>query len=228
MIRIDIRQPFALFKMVEIGNPLLSYPLAPPSTVFGFLRKITGGESINYQNTRLAISGHYAGIARHIVQNHMRRKGDSKYMSNVIPTEDLFDAVHHIHVDSPRFENAIEKSVGNARRLGRTENLITSVEITRVSAAEVSPLSVRPSSLEDIETEKLYVPVATGVKDVAVFRIPVDSDQELFSKGVLKMHKKQLLYLSSGLFRNAMIRSGNSITVSSDDAGRTFILEWVT
>jgi len=55
MLRLEIYQETAHFRIPTIGMPYLSYPLPPPSTIYGFLRAITDYESINYQNTKLSI-----------------------------------------------------------------------------------------------------------------------------------------------------------------------------
>ncbi|MFN3788026.1 MAG: CRISPR-associated protein Cas5, partial [Sulfurihydrogenibium azorense] len=63
MLRLKIYQESAHFRMPTIGTPYLSYPLPPPSTVYGFLRFITDYRSINFENTKLSIQGSYKGVS---------------------------------------------------------------------------------------------------------------------------------------------------------------------
>jgi CRISPR-associated protein Cas5, N-terminal domain len=63
MLRLEIHQESAHFRIPTVGNPFLSYPLPPPSTVYGFLRAITNYESINFENTKLSIQGTYKGVS---------------------------------------------------------------------------------------------------------------------------------------------------------------------
>ena len=63
MIRLEIYQETAHFRIPTVGNPYISYPLPPPSTIYGFLRAITDYESINPENTKLSIQGSYKSVS---------------------------------------------------------------------------------------------------------------------------------------------------------------------
>ena len=129
MIRLEIYQETAHFRIPTVGNPYLSYPLPPPSTIYGFLRAITNYESINHENTKLSIQGSYKSISVEIEQLFKLRKGSSD--TDIIPIQKLHECRWIIHIKSP-FEEKIVKSIRNSPkifRLGRQEDLIIDISV---------------------------------------------------------------------------------------------------
>lgn len=222
MIRIDIFQPIACYRIPEIGNPMLSFPLVPPATVYGLLRHITGYLSINKDNTLLAISGRYEGKTRHIVINHQTTVGDKgKYKSNKIPVEELYNISHFIHVDSP-YEKEIVEAIYNAQRMGRREDIITSIACCVVEATTENVFNMSTKEILNIEA-KMYVPFDPQINGIGVFKIPFDSDKALLDEGCLKMYYKRLLFMD--VYR--YYRSRDEVIVSKDRKGNTYLLCWL-
>ena len=128
MIRLEIYQETAHFRIPTIGNPYLTYPLPPPSTVYGFLRFITDYESINPENTKLSIQGNFEGISIEKEQLLLETKKEIK--TNIIPTQKLHQCRWIIHIKSPLFEEKIIEALGNSSkilRLGRKEDMIIDI-----------------------------------------------------------------------------------------------------
>ena len=130
MIRLEIYQETAHFRIPTIGNPYLTYPLPPPSTVYGFLRFITDYESINPENTRLSIQGNFEGISIEKEQLLLETKKEIK--TNIISIQKLHQCRWVIHIKSPLFEEKIIEALGNSSkilRLGRKEDMIIDIFI---------------------------------------------------------------------------------------------------
>ena len=130
MIRLEIYQETAHFRIPTIGNPYLTYPLPPPSTVYGFLRFITDYESINPENTRLSIQGNFEGISIEKEQLLLETKKEIK--TNIIPIQKLHQCRWIIHIKSPLFEEKIIEALRNSSkilRLGRKEDMIIDIFI---------------------------------------------------------------------------------------------------
>jgi CRISPR-associated protein Cas5t len=128
MIRLEIYQETAHFRIPTIGNPYLTYPLPPPSTVYGFLRFITDYESINPENTRLSIQGNFEGISIEKEQLLLETKKEIK--TNIISIQKLHQCRWVIHIKSPLFEEKIIEALGNSSkilRLGRKEDMIIDI-----------------------------------------------------------------------------------------------------
>jgi len=131
MIRLEIYQEAAHFRMPTIGNPYLSYPLPPPSTIYGFLRAITDYESINHENTKLSIQGSYKSVSMEKEQLILETKKEIK--TNIIPIQKLHECRWIIHIKSP-FEEKIVNAIENSSkifRLGRQEDLIIDISVEK-------------------------------------------------------------------------------------------------
>ncbi|ADR19819.1 CRISPR-associated protein Cas5 [Calditerrivibrio nitroreducens] len=194
MLRIEIYQQNACYRIPEIGNPILTFPLVPPSTIFGLLRYITSYSSINKYNTKIAISGIYESKIRHIITNHITGISDKgKYKSNIIPTEELFNVKHIIHIES-NFENKINECIDKATRLGRMEDLINKIEI--ITSSEKKSNSCDLSEIKNLNYY-IYVPFDKfeSMNSLAIFNVPLDSDKDLLDKGFLKTYRVKLLFL---------------------------------
>ncbi|HQB92979.1 MAG TPA: CRISPR-associated protein Cas5 [Smithellaceae bacterium] len=134
MLRIEIYQESAHYRMPTIGNPYLTYPLVPPSTFYGFLRGITKKESINHENTKLAISGKYQGVSIEKERLYLEKsKGSSQ---NIISIQCLHQVRSVVFVVTPfEFENKIVNgfnTFSGAMRLGRQEDLIIDYSISKI------------------------------------------------------------------------------------------------
>lgn len=196
MLRIIIKQQNACFRIPQMGNPVLTYPLAPPSTVFGFLRYITSYKSINKDNTKIAISGIYESKLRHIITNHITGvSDDGKYKSNILPTEELYNVIHIIHIENKDYEGEIQQNINKATRFGRKEDIISDIECKQVSQNIING---------DIEYEKIknlnyyiYLPFLNfnSLPSLAIFNASLDSDKKLLGEGALKMYYTKLLLM---------------------------------
>ena len=191
MIRLAIYQETAHFRIPTIGNPYLSYPLPPPSTIYGFLRAITDYESINYKNTKLSIQGSYKAVSFEKEQLILETKKEIK--TNIIPIQKLHQCNWIIHVKSP-FE---EKIVSNLRetskilRLGRREDLIIDISTMK----QVKELSFK--DFETFENKKIYTVWRKNEKvDGSLFKMALDT--EVNEKNEIIGYKPvSLLYLST-------------------------------
>jgi CRISPR-associated protein Cas5t len=137
MLRLKIYQETAHFRIPTIGNPYLSYPLPPPSTIYGFLRFITDYESINPDNTKLSIQGFFEGISLEKETLFLETKKEHK--TNIISIQKLHQCHWIIHIDSKDYEekivNALEKSY-KILRLGRKEDLIIDINVETIEEKE--------------------------------------------------------------------------------------------
>jgi CRISPR-associated protein Cas5t len=134
MIRLEIYQETAHFRIPTIGRPCLSYPLPPPSTIYGFLRFITNYKSINPKNTKLSIQGKFEGVSMEkeqlLIERLKRSKNKIEITSNIISIQKLHQCKWIIHIKSPQFEEEIIKALENPSkilRLGRKEDMIIDI-----------------------------------------------------------------------------------------------------
>lgn len=131
MLRLKIYQETAHFRIPTIGNPYLSYPLPPPSTVYGFLRAVTDYKEINPMNTRISIQGKFDALSFEKERLILERKKDIK--PNIISIQRLHQCLWIIHIDSPLYESKILRGVQSSPkilRLGRREDLIINISVT--------------------------------------------------------------------------------------------------
>ncbi|MFP3159584.1 MAG: CRISPR-associated protein Cas5 [Hydrogenobaculum sp.] len=174
MIRLEIHQESAHFRIPTVGNPLLSYPLPPPSTVYGFLRAITNYESINFENTRLSIQGTYKSISFEKERLVLRTKTETK--TNIIPIQKLHQCSWVVHVKSSKeFENKIINALKNTSRilsLGRREDLIIDFKVFTV---EEKPLG----ESDEITQKSTRVYKAwnenENIRNGSIFRMALDT-----------------------------------------------------
>jgi len=227
MLRIEIKQNIACYQIPEIGNPILTYPLVPPSTVFGLLRFICDYESINFENTQIAISGNYETKTRHIITNHITGISDKgQYKSNIIPTEELYNVSHLLHIRSTKeIENKISENLNKATRLGRKEDLITEIKCEQVD--EQTEINVEDLDITKVvnKGDYLYIPFDKNrdMEALSIFRISLDSDKSLLDQGVLKMHFIRVLFLKVQSF----ILKKEKFLVSKNNDGKYYVFEWI-
>ena len=153
MLRLEIYQETAHFRIATIGMPYLSYPLPPPSTVFGFLRAITDYESINYQNTKISIQGVYESNSLEKEQLILQTKKEIK--TNIIPIQKLHQCTWIIHIKSP-FEEKIKNAIRNSSkilRLGRKEDIVIDINLCDVEEQKFDSFYNSPKT--EIEGIKL-------------------------------------------------------------------------
>lgn len=227
MLRIEIFQQTACYRIPQMGNPILTFPLAPPSTVFGLLRYITSYMSINKDNTRVAISGNYESKLRHIVTNHITGISDNeKYKSNIISTEELYNIKHIIHINSnePTIEKTIKDNINKATRLGRKEDLIIDISCTECdenSNSKIDFLNIDLGNIKNINNY-IYIPFnekTSSMDALAMFNTPLDSDKSLLDAGFLKMYYVKVLY-----FKVLRILSNNNICNIDNDG---YLYAWL-
>ncbi|HOF12947.1 MAG TPA: CRISPR-associated protein Cas5 [Spirochaetota bacterium] len=136
MLRLIIYQETAHFRIATIGNPYLTYLLPPPSTIYGFLRKITNYKSINYQNTKLSIQGIYESISLEKERLTLETKREIK--TNIIPIQKLHNSTWIIHIDSV-YDREIKEGINDyvgILRLGRVEDLIIDFSLEEIMISD--------------------------------------------------------------------------------------------
>ena len=136
MLRLIVYQETAHFRIATIGNPYLTYLLPPPSTIYGFLRKITNYKSINYQNTKLSIQGIYESISLEKERLTLETKREIK--TNIIPIQKLHNSTWIIHIDSV-YDREIKEGINDyvgILRLGRVEDLIIDFSLEEIMISD--------------------------------------------------------------------------------------------
>jgi len=136
LLRLIIYQETAHFRIATIGNPYLTYLLPPPSTIYGFLRKITNYKSINYQNTKLSIQGIYESISLEKERLTLETKREIK--TNIIPIQKLHNSTWIIHIDSV-YDREIKEGINDyvgILRLGRVEDLIIDFSLEEIMISD--------------------------------------------------------------------------------------------
>ena len=136
MLRLIVYQETAHFRIATIGNPYLTYLLPPPSTIYGFFRKITNYKSINYQNTKLSIQGIYESISLEKERLTLETKREIK--TNIIPIQKLHNSTWIIHIDSV-YDREIKEGINDyvgILRLGRVEDLIIDFSLEEIMISD--------------------------------------------------------------------------------------------
>lgn len=237
MIVLDIYQDTACYRIHELGNPIIGFPLVPPSTIYGMLRHITKKKDYlpisPFNGTRLAISGKNAGIFTHIVRNLLvtaNTAGEKESKSNVIPTMELYQPNHKIIVESP-FENEILDAVDStAIRMGRSDDLIISASARKIINVETVSEVRDPkifSNYINIDGIPYYMYAPYDCNKGTLFRLPRDGDKALLDQGVLKMHKIKCFYISvhDFIFTRASNVEKHSAT---DETGERYLFTWIS
>jgi len=194
MIRIEIYQESAHFRIPTVGNPLLSYPLPPPSTVYGFLRAITNYESINFENTKLSIQGTYKAISFEKETLVLRTKTETK--TNIIPIQKLHKCSWIVHVKSSKeFENKIIYALKNFSRilsLGRREDLIIDFNVFTVEEKAIDK-----SKKITHKTTRIYKTWNNGedIENGNIFRMALDTVVDE-NKKIIGYKQISLIYLN--------------------------------
>ncbi len=135
MLRLIVYQETAHFRIATIGNPYLTYLLPPPSTIYGFLRKVTNYKSINYQNTKLSIQGIYESTS--LEKERLTLENERGLKTNIIPIQKLHSSTWIIHIDSV-YDKEIKEGLDNYAgilRLGRVEDLIIDFSLEEVTVS---------------------------------------------------------------------------------------------
>ena len=172
MLRLEIYQETAHFRIPTIGNPYLSYLLPPPSTVYGFLRAITGYEKINPTNTKISIQGKFDALSFEKERLLLEKKKDIK--PNIVSIQKLHQCFWIIHVDSPHEEKIVYGIQNSPRilRLGRKEDLIIDMSLS----TDLETIEFKRETCIYRDDFKIYVPWEQD-KEVngSLFRIALDS-----------------------------------------------------
>ncbi len=198
MLRLEIYQETAHFRIATIGNPYLSYLLPPPSTIYGFLRKMTNYESINYTNTKLSIQGRYEAVSLEKERLVLETKKEIK--TNIIPIQKLHNAKWIIHINSSQdFESKIKNAFGSfsgVLRLGRTEDLIIDYAIIEIKEKTIE------NNINIKEDYFIYRKWEKG-KDFKgqLFSMFLDSEVDE-NKKIIGYKPIQLIYSSVGNVKN--------------------------
>jgi CRISPR-associated protein Cas5t len=193
LLRLIIYQETAHFRIATIGNPYLSYLLPPPSTVYGFLRKITNYERVNYSNTHLSIQGFHKGVS--IEKERLILETKKEIKTNIISIQKLHEVQWVIHIKSNEdLEKKIENSITEYKgilRFGRTEDLIIDFCLDKVEE-KGNVLAKEDNALRN----NIYLPWISGEKFKGqLFSMFLDSevDENLRIVGYIPI---QLIYCS--------------------------------
>ena len=184
MLRVKIIQETAHFRIPTIGVINITYPLPPPSTVYGFLRHATD-LPINAGNTKIAIQGSYEGSSIEI-EKLIEEKG-GKTTSNVIRTQILYGCEWIIHLKSePEFENEILSRLENSgkiTRFGRTQDLIIDFSVEEVEEKELSVYvltedgnDIQNKSNYYVNPEKMDLEYSSKYVSGSMYLVPFDTD----------------------------------------------------
>ena len=204
MLRLEIYQETAHFRIPTIGTPYLSYPLPPPSTIYGFLRNITNYESINYQNTKLSIQGYFRSVSLEKERLILETKKEIK--TNIIPIQKLHQCKWIIHIKSP-FEEKIKASIENTSRilrLGRKEDMIIDIDVKQV---EEKPFDRWENNLK--EDTKIYKTWNINENiNGSLFKMTLDTEVDE-NKNIVGYKPINLIYLNTrNLKKSAKIFDG--------------------
>jgi len=214
MIRLKIYQESAHFRIPTVGNPLLSYPLPPPSTVYGFLRAITNYESINFENTKLSIQGTYKGVSFEKETLVLQTKTETK--TNIIPIQKLHQCSWVVHVkSSEEFENKIISALQNSPRilsLGRREDLIIDFNVFTVEEKMLD----KSKEITQKKTTKIYKTWNEGedIENGSIFRMALDTVVNE-NKEIIAYKQISLIYLNARDLKHSKTYDGE------------YLLEWI-
>ena len=223
MIRLDIYQESAHFRIPTIGNPLLSYPLPPPSTVYGFLRAITNYESINFENTKLSIQGTYKGISFEKERFNLFTRTEAK--TNIIPIQKLHQCKWVIHIKSSKaFENKIINALKNTSRilsLGRREDLIIDFNVFTIEEEELNS-----SKKIKQKTTRIYKTLSDGedIENGSIFRMALDTVVDE-NKKIVGYKPISLIYLD---VKNLIPSRFHTNKKHSKTYDGEYLIEWLT
>lgn len=195
MLRLKIYQETSHFRIATIGNPYLSYLLPPPSTVYGFLRKITNYENINYKNTKLSIQGFFNGMSFEKERLVLETKKGIK--TNIIPIQKLHETQWVIHINS---EEILEQKIFNSLkknkdilRFGRTEDLIIDYSFEKVGEQDIKNFNPEENILHKYN---IYLTWKNGMNFKGqIFSMFVDSEVDENLK-IIGYKPIQLIYCS--------------------------------
>ncbi|NPA54695.1 MAG: CRISPR-associated protein Cas5 [Aquificae bacterium] len=224
MIRLHIRQETAHFRIPTIGSPCLSYPLPPPSTIYGFLRAVTDYKSINPTNTYLSIQGYFKAVS--FEKERLIEIKTRETTTNVIPIQKFHQCEWVVHVKSP-YEEEIVRGIENTNRilrLGRREDLVIDIEVKtnlaeeKLNKGQFDKIRTKLNrttkiwkpwklSLEELFEEnadrkiyqmlgEAYQPLCEGNRS-SVFRVPLDSRLE--NGKIVEYVFVNLMYTSTSL-----------------------------
>jgi len=222
MIRLEIYQESAHFRIPTVGNPFLSYPLPPPSTVYGFLRAITNYESINFENTKLSIQGTYKGVSFEKETLVLQTKSETK--TNIIPIQKLHQCSWVVHVkSSEEFENKIISALQNSPRIlsfGRREDLIIDFNVFTVEEKMLD-------KSEEItqETTKIYKTwnEYEDIENGSIFRMALDTVVNE-NKEIIAYKQISLIYLNAGSLKPSKFYDKKKHSKTYDGE---YLLEWI-
>jgi len=223
MIRLEIHQESAHFRIPTVGNPLLSYPLPPPSTIYGFLRAITNYESINFENTKLSIQGTYKGVSFEKERLVLLTRTEIK--TNIIPIQKLHQCDWVIHIKSSKeFENKIINALKNPSRilsLGRREDLIIDFNVFMVEEEVLD----NPKKITH-KTTRIYKTLSDGedIETGSIFRMALDTIVDE-NKKIIDYKPISLIYLD---VKNLLPSRFYTKKKHSTTCDGEYLIEWIT
>jgi CRISPR-associated protein Cas5t len=203
---------------------MVSYPLAPPSTVYGLLRHITGYLPINPETTRIGITGSSKAKMKHIVRHAITTKTGGTL--NVLPMEELVYVTHNLYVSS-QYEEEIRKNVNLIQRFGRSEDIVVTAEcetIKAISTAEAYDLQDKKLNVYD-RAEMAYAPFKGQNEDKVVFRMAIDTVKEDIDAGRYRAIYGRFFYMSSV---QLSMTDDESICHGLDSNDQLVVFSWLT
>lgn len=224
MLRLKLCQQSAFFRIPETGAVLVSYPLAPPSTVYGLLRHITGYLPINPETTKIGITGSSKAKMKHIVRHTITTKTGGTL--NVLPMEELVDVIHNLYISS-RYEEEIRGGVNLIQRFGRSEDIVVTAECENIKAiSSAEAVDIQDKNLNVIErAEMAYAPFRSQNENKVVFRMAIDTVKEDIDAGRYRATYGRFFYMSSA---QLAMTDDESICHGLDSKDQLVVFSWLT
>jgi len=224
MLRLKLFQQSAFFRIPETGAVMVSYPLAPPSTVYGLLRHITGYLPINPETTRIGITGYSKAKMKHIVRHTITTKTGGTL--NVLPVEELVDVTHNLYIES-QYEEEIRNNINIIQRFGRSEDIVITAEceaIKVISSAEA--FDIQNKNLNTINrSEMAYAPFRSQNEDKVVFRMAIDTVKEDIDAGRYKAIYGRFFYMTCA---QLALTDDESICYAINSEDQLVVFSWLT
>ena len=224
MLRLKLYQQSAFFRIPETGAVMVSYPLAPPSTIYGLLRHITGYLSINPKTAKIGITGCSKAKMKHIVRHTITTKTGGTL--NVLPMEELVDVTHNLYISS-QYEEEIMKNVNVIQRFGRSEDIVVTAEcetIRAISSAEAFDIQDKKTNMIDRD-EMAYAPFRSQNENQVVFRMAIDTVKEDIDAGRYKATYGRFFYMPC---TQLSMSDDESICHALNSKDQLMVFSWLT
>lgn len=233
ILRILVEQQTAHFKIPTCGKVLLSYPLPPPSVIYGFLRKISGMDKefgkISNKTLALSISGKWN--AKRFDYQRMHRPQSPKDGPEILNVEKLFNAQFKIYLKAEsELIKRIEESLTSPScilKIGRSDDVVTGFDYYRANILAKNLREIDSAMREKIKIANegyyFWIPNDEAKKrkiQGMPYKVTIDSivysEKERFKNGVRKMDVRNLKYAQMDYTPSLFIAPINADADSGD------------